>query len=148
MKQKLIWILSLALLVLGACSGDRIYENYQGLESQKWNVIDTIHFELPKHPVGHTILGIKYTHDYKYRNLYVRYILKDSLNQVLESQLLDIPLFESVSGKPLGKGFGSTYTKYDTLPLQNLDYHSVSFTQYMRLDTLPGIEAVGIKLVH
>jgi gliding motility-associated lipoprotein GldH len=138
----------LVLWVLTSCSNNRLYEEYTGIEDQLWNIADTLQFEIPSGLSGQTILGIKYTQEYGYRNLYLRYELKDSLNNLLESQLLNIPLFESTSGKPLGKGFGSTYTKYDTLPLKLQQYHSIRFIQYMRIDELPGIEAVGIKLIR
>lgn len=136
-------------LSLVSCDSNRIFEEYQALESQTWNVQDTVTFEFP-YPIedGETILGIKYNQDYEYRNLYVRYFLKDSLGNNIENQLLNIPLFESTSGKPLGKGYGSTFTKYDTIPLiTQKEFHSIQFLQYMRIDDLIGIEAVGVKKV-
>jgi hypothetical protein len=72
--------------------------------------------------------------------------LKDSLGQSVETKLLDIPLFESKTGKPLGDGYGGTFTKYDTLPLDNT-FSSIHLIQYMRVDELSGIETVGLKVL-
>ena len=57
-------------------------------------------------------------------------------------------LFDPKSGEPLGEGFGNSYTRYDTLPfLFDQQTKSVTLLQYMRQDLLPGVEAVGIKIL-
>jgi gliding motility-associated lipoprotein GldH len=134
---------------LNSCDQNRIFEEYKAIESKTWNIQDTVSFEFP-YPIedGETILGIKYNQDYEYRNLYLRYFLVDSLGNNIENQLLEIPLFESTSGKPTGKGFGNTFTKYDTLRLiTRTKFYSIQFVQYMRIDDLVGIEAIGVKKV-
>ena len=105
---------------LVACSGNREFEVYQGMDAFSWNIQDTIAFNMESPlPEGPSILAVKYNNNYPYRNLYVRYILTDTLGEVMESELINIALFESTSGRPLGKGYGSTFTKYDTLAFQN-----------------------------
>lgn len=132
---------------LAGCNGDRLFEKYEGLKSGTWPVSDTVSFEVSKVSVPNkTLVGIKYTKDYEFRNLYLRYILKDSLGQTIETKLLDIPLFDSKTGRPLGDGYGSTFTRYDTLPIEN-QYSSIHFLQYMRVEELAGIETVGVKVV-
>ncbi|MCH6235214.1 gliding motility lipoprotein GldH [Cognataquiflexum rubidum] len=139
-------ILAIGFLLAG-CNGNRVFEEYEGLKSGTWHVSDTVSFEVPKlQGPNSTLVGIKYTKDYGFRNLYVRYILKDSLGKEIETKLLDIPLFESTTGQPLGEGYGGTFTKYDTLPLDNA-YSSIHLVQYMRVEELPGIETVGLKVV-
>jgi len=141
-----VWIFGIGFLLAG-CNGDRIFEEYEGLKSGTWHVSDTVSFEVGNLPVPNkTLVGIKYTKDYGFRNLYLRYILKDSLGQSVETKLLDIPLFESKTGKPLGDGYGGTFTKYDTLPLDNT-FSSIHLIQYMRVDELSGIETVGLKVL-
>ncbi len=149
--NKYRWFDLLWILLLGqfSCDQNRVFEEYKGMETESWQIQDSVSFtfshDLPHGPV---ILGIKYNRDYEYHNLYVRYLLKDSLDGIVENQLLDVPLFDSKSGKPLGDGYGSTYTKYDTLPLKtDENYASISLIQYMRTDELRGIEAVGIKRI-
>jgi gliding motility-associated lipoprotein GldH len=146
MNLRLLGLLLSGFLFI-SCAGDRLFEEYEGLKSGTWHVSDTVSFEVSKISVPNkTLVGIKYTKDYEFRNLYLRYILKDSLGQTVETKLLDIPLFESKSGKPLGNGFGSTFTRYDTLPL-GTSYSSIHLIQYMRMEELSGIETVGVKVV-
>jgi gliding motility-associated lipoprotein GldH len=146
-KTKIISLL-LCVLMFG-CDNDRLFEKYQGMETGAWNIADTVSFNLPKISVPNkAIVAIKYNDDYEFRNLYLTYILKDSLDQVIESQLLEVPLFDNKSGKPLGSGFGNTFTKYDTLPLSGIKpFTKVELLQYMRVDEIAGIEAVGVKFV-
>lgn len=140
------------LFILGglvACSSNREFEVYQGMDELSWNIQDTIAFNMESPlPEGPSILAVKYNNNYPYRNLYVRYILTDSLGEVMESELINIALFESTSGRPLGKGYGGTFTKYDTLAFQNPEpYQKIEFLQYMRLEDVEGIEAIGLKRI-
>lgn len=148
LKSKVILLL-LCVIMIG-CDQSRLFEKYHGMESGIWNAADTVSFEIPELMESHkSIVGIKYNNEYEFRNLYLTYILKDSLGQTIESQLIEIPLFESTSGKPLGSGFGNTFTKYDTLPLQTGEHYSkIQLLQYMRVDQIEGVEAVGIKIVR
>lgn len=133
--------------LLAACQTDRIFEEYRGMNGSEWKVADTVRFKPNvKDEKFAVVLGVKYNNDYDYRNLYVRYTIQDSLGHTIDSKLMDVPLFESASGRPLGKGFGSTFTKYDTLPISQ-SFTSIELLQYMRIDTLQGIEAVGVKVV-
>lgn len=146
MKKTGILLALCGLLV--ACQTDRIFEEYQGMNGSEWKVADTVRFKPNvKDEKFAVVLGVKYNNDYDYRNLYVRYTIQDSLGQTIDSKLMDVPLFESASGKPLGKGFGSTFTKYDTLPISQA-FTTIELLQYMRVDTLQGIEAVGVKVVR
>lgn len=137
------------MLSIFSCDGRRTFEKYEGFETQSWQIQDTVSFtmDIPV-PTGPSILAVKYNEVYEFRNLYLRYRTLDSLGNVIESQLVNIPLFENTSGKPLGKGFGSTFTRYDTLPLtSNKPYHRIQFLQYMRVEDLKGLEAIGLKRV-
>jgi len=149
MRISLFIGLLLVLLSFSNCSGDREYEQYQGLEDLSWGLQDTISFKMGNPlPEGPTILAIKYNNEFPYRNLYVRYVLRDSSNQIFESNLINIPLFENTTGKPLGKGYGSHYSRYDTVLLASkIPYSKIQFIQYMRLEDLKGIESIGLKRV-
>lgn len=148
-----LWLgITLYLPLLYSCDSQRILEEHQGVKDQSWAIDDTVSFHIngkEESPVI-TTLHIKYNEDYDYHNLYVRYFLKDSLGNILENELLDMLLFDPKSGKPLGKGFGNSYTRTDTLPLIQLSQKStykVQFVQYMRNEDLNGIEAVGLKII-
>lgn len=129
-----------------ACGGH--YEKYQGMEDLSWHLQDTVSFIVDKKDsTAIPMVGVKYTEDYSYRNLYIQYVLKDSAGGTLKSDLFNIPLFEQTNGKPLGDGFGGTYTKYDTIPIDTiLNFTQIDFIHYMRVERLEGIEAIGLRI--
>jgi gliding motility-associated lipoprotein GldH len=134
-----------------ACDSDRIFEEYKGMESVHWDLSDTVVFQLGPIKTERVIgsIGIRYNDSFEFHNLYVRYLLKDSLGQNLGDSLINIELFDSKTGKPLGDGFGNVFTIYDTIPLTLLHENQglqVQFIQYMRKEQLKGIEAVGLKI--
>lgn len=144
--------IGLLFLLLGSnsCSNDRIFEEFQALDSAAWSASDSVDFDLNAVDLTNrtSLIAIRFNESYKFSNCYVRIISKDSSHLILEDRLVNMPLFDSKSGKPLGKGFGNTITKYDTIPFQ-LDQRTYSITllQYMREDQLSGIEAVGFKIL-
>jgi gliding motility-associated lipoprotein GldH len=134
-----------------SCSGDRLFEDFKPIETGSWDVSDSISFELNELDLENrtTLIAVRFNENYSYSNCYIRVIGMDSLNKVIENKLINVPLFDSKSGKPLGKGFGNTYTRYDTIPfLLNTETKKVTFVQYMRQNQLNGIEAIGIKILR
>ncbi|WP_439483907.1 gliding motility lipoprotein GldH [Cyclobacterium plantarum] len=138
------------LFLLSGCNGDRLYESFEDFPNQSWLVSDTVSFSLDSLPPDVSKMlsvGIRYNDSYEYHNLYLRYLLRDSLNNVMLDSLVNLQLFDSKSGQPLGSGFGNRRTLYDTLPANQLATPArVEFIQYMRKDTLTGIESVGLKI--
>lgn len=150
-EKRLTLLVFLSILLIAvSCDQGRLYESFQDINSQRWLVTDTLSFEVDSlettAPVTTTV-GIRYNDSYEYHNLYVRYVLKDSLQNIQIDSLLNIGLFDSKTGVPLGKGFGNRRTLYDTLPGNELPFgSSIHLIQYMRKDTLKGIESIGIKI--
>lgn len=149
-KSYILFVLA-GLLI--ACNPDRIFEDYQGMETLQWAISDTVTFELDPEKTEQVLptIGIRYNDQYEYHNLYVKFLMTDSLGVSLQDSLINIELFDSKTGEPLGEGFGNVFTKYDTLPFGNLDenrFVRIHFLQYMRKEQIDGIEAVGLKIVH
>ena len=149
--NKLLVLTCLSALFFGSsCSGDRVYEEFHSFNTQSWNEKDSIAFDLSelKQKSGTNLIGITFTEIFPFSNFYIRVISEDSSGVILDNKLVNIPLFDSKSGKPKGNGFGSTYTFYDTLPFQISENTSkLIYLQYMRQDNLPGVEAVGFKIL-
>lgn len=148
-KVKNILFLLLVMLAFG-CSDDRIYEDFQAIPSGNWGMQDTLRFDLGNLDLTgrKSMIAVRFNEGYPFSNCYVRIISYDSAGIILENKLINVPLFDSKSGEPLGKGMGSTYTKYDTLPFSfKPETRSLTFLQYMRTDQLTGIEAVGLKIL-
>jgi gliding motility-associated lipoprotein GldH len=131
---------------LSACNPDRVFEYFQGLQPLRWGIADTVGFETEIDPQGHTIsFAVRYNEDYEYHNLYVKYLVTDSVTANTEEKLVNLQLFDPKTGKPLGRGFGNTFTLYEPLPVEQPGQR-IQFIQYMRQKELPGIEAVGFKI--
>ncbi|TDQ18452.1 gliding motility-associated lipoprotein GldH [Algoriphagus boseongensis] len=149
-NKLVIWGLLLSFGALVSCDGNRAFEEFHAFPGETWTLTDTVKFELNKEPneLGETLIGVRFNENYPFSNLYVNFWVNDSSGNVLETKLLNIPLFDSKSGKPIGKGFGDTFTKFDTLrfPL-NEKGRSITILQYMRKEEVEGIEAIGIKIL-
>ncbi|GMQ29678.1 gliding motility lipoprotein GldH [Algoriphagus confluentis] len=146
-----VWIgLVFFTFMLSSCSGDRLYEEFHPIEGDSWQVTDTLLYQIG--PLGTEqkldLIAIRYTDLYPYSNLYIRILMEDSIGKPLDNKLINIPLFDTKSGRPYGKGFGSTFIQYDTLPIQfPKEASRIRVVQYMRKEEVAGIEAVGIKIV-
>lgn len=143
-------LLGMALLLF-ACGKDRIYEEYHSFPSGNWEESDSIKFDLTSLDTvrGQAILGVRYTEDYPFSNCYIKVIYRDSSKVVLEDSLWNVPIFDKQTGKPIGDGFGNTFTTFDTLSFPfPASTREVIFLQYMRQPQLEGIEAVGFKVIN
>ncbi|WP_073097016.1 gliding motility lipoprotein GldH [Cyclobacterium lianum] len=142
--------LVISLILLSGCNGNRIYESFEEFPDQHWLVADTVSFTVDSLPAaGPKLLsvGIRYNDSYEYHNLYMRFLLRDSLNNIQLDSLINLQLFDPKTGQPLGSGFGNRRVLYDTLPSSQLPVSArVQFIHYMRKDTLMGIESVGFKI--
>lgn len=138
--------------VVLACDPQRVYEFHHELQGGTWHISDTLEFsfdEMRGFPKK-AVVGIRYSDEYDYHNLYMRYIFSDSLGEVQFDSLINLALFQTKTGKPLGGGFGKNYTKFDTLPMvfDSLTVPSkASLIHYMREESLDGVSSVGLKLL-
>lgn len=138
------------LLISTSCSEARMYEQFYSFEDISWSEQDSALFDLRELSSleGKSLIAVKYTEDYSYSNCYIRVVARDSSKKILQNKLLNVPIFDSKSGHPLGEGFGNTFTKYDTIPFDlPVETKEVVLVQYMRQVELPGIKAIGFKLL-
>ena len=138
------------LLISTSCSEARMYEQFYSFEDISWSEQDSALFDLRELSSleGKSLIAVKYTEDYSYSNCYIRVVARDSSKKILQNKLLNVPIFDSKSGHPLGEGFGNSFTKYDTLPFDLSEgTKEVVLVQYMRQPELNGIQAVGFKMI-
>ncbi|HSI78746.1 MAG TPA: gliding motility lipoprotein GldH [Lunatimonas sp.] len=138
--------------VLSSCNTNRVYEDYRDFEDGSWELEDTVSFKIQEIQPQSTIpvVSIRYTDAYEFHNLYIRFVQEDSTASILQDTLVNIPLFDSKTGRPIGKGFGNRHTVYDTLLGTGKIFPEttqITIWQYMRKERLEGIESVGIKLL-
>jgi gliding motility-associated lipoprotein GldH len=134
-------------LLLFSCGKDRVFEEYHSFETTSWEESDSNLSSLDSLK-GQAIIGVRYTEAYPFSNCYIKVIYRDSSKVVLVDSLWNVPIFDKQTGKPIGDGFGNTFTTYDTLSFPfPASTREVIFLQYMRQPQLEGIEAVGFKVV-
>ncbi len=142
-------VIGIALLLFG-CGEERMYEEYHSFDADSWQETDSISFDLSDLDSvrGKAVVGIRYTEEYPFSNCYIKLIVQDSRCVVLMDSLWNVPIFDRQTGKPIGQGFGNTFTTYDTLPITiPTKATKVIVLQYMRQAELQGIEAVGLKVL-
>ncbi len=140
----------LSLTLACSCSGDRVFEEFYSFDSRSWSEKDTATFDLKEIAAknGKKLIAVRYSEAYPFSNCYIRVVCRDTAGIILDNKLINVPLFDSKSGQPTGKGFGNTFTLYDTLPFEVPEHtREICLVQYMRQERLPGLEAVGLKIL-
>jgi len=146
------FLLALTIVLIVSCTNDdRMYEDFKRIPTSNWGMTDSLHFDLSQveWPASQHLIAVKYNEEYAFSNCYIRVISRDSLDSIIDNKLINLHLFDPKTGEPLGEGFGSSNTRYDTLPFGfPLTTKSVTLLQYMRQEKLPGVEAVGLKMLR
>lgn len=150
-KTSLI-ILILAMM-FASCDQNKVYDTYVDLENGIWKVdtLPTYNFEIEDETVAYNIsYNIRYAEVYPYYNLYMKYFLEDSLNNIIGSELQEILLFDKKTGTPLGEGLGDIFDR-EVLIFEDFKFpargnYTFKVKQFMRVDNLPGIMSFGLKI--
>lgn len=142
------------LLVSFACTEDRFYEDNYDFNNRIWTIDEVANFSVEVDSTGipyQLFINIRNTIDYPYRNMYVQYTLLDSTD-IVEQKLINLKLFESKSGKPLGKSQSGIFSHQillnDSVYFPTKGNYRLQFKQYMRRDSLPGMVSTGVKLLR
>ncbi|EIM76904.1 gliding motility-associated lipoprotein GldH [Nitritalea halalkaliphila LW7] len=145
MIKKGLLAFGVGLLCL-ACNQNRHFEIHQGLPAGRWLAGDTLRYSPGVDILPGTLwLSPRYTSEYPYRNLYVRYLLLDSAGQVIEENLHNLALFHPQTGEPLGTGFGKSFSLSDSVQINSEGGKELLLLQYMRREDLSGVEGFGIR---
>jgi gliding motility-associated lipoprotein GldH len=141
-------------VVLWACSDSRVYEQVIDFDKQEWIITDkpSFEFEIDDTNSKYNIFGdLRNAVSYPYARFYFTYYLQDSSGVEIQKKLMGEYLFDAKTGKPSGKsGIGDLYD-HRFLLLQNYQFpkpgkYKIVLEQFMRMDTLPGIVAIGIRV--
>lgn len=144
----------LLVLIVIACDSNRIYEDYKDFKDRSWKINEptTFDFQITDASKKYNLLmEIRNSLDYPYSRLFVNYNLKGSDSLSLSKEMIAVNLFDQKTGKPLGSsGIGDIYDHQFSV-LKNYSFkksgaYRMSFQQFMRQDTIPGILAVGFRL--
>lgn len=137
-----------------ACDSNRVYEDYKEFNSRKWLLSDSAVFEFQITDTSkkyNLLFNVRNSIDYPYSRLFVNYKLSSADKKVISAKMFSGYLFDQKTGKPFGSsGIGDIYDN-QILLLRNYSFHQagnyrVRFEQFMRMDTLPGILAAGLRV--
>ncbi|MEQ8359093.1 MAG: gliding motility lipoprotein GldH [Cytophagales bacterium] len=154
MKIKSCYFGLVIVVFLSACGENTVYQNNVDLSSGKWASQQNILFDFDVEDTTGAY-NIAYTLrnglDYPYYNLYLKYSLKDSSGGTISSGLQELILMNKKSGKPYGSGFGDKYD-HQFISLRNFKFpytgkYYFNIVQYMRIDSLPELYSVGLKVI-
>jgi gliding motility-associated lipoprotein GldH len=141
-------------VVFSACDQSRVYEQNTDFTQRYWMVNEKPEFEFTIDQPGdhYTLYGnIRNSISYPYARIFFNYYLQDSTGAEIEKKLVTQYLFDAKTGKPFGNsGLGDIYDHSFEL-LKNYQFkhrgkYKIKLEQLMRVDTLPGILAVGVRI--
>jgi len=146
-------VILLGLSSLFACDPNRIMEVNYEFEDRWWHKDSVKSFSIEIIESGnHNIyFNIRNTEAYPYHNIFITYFLEDSLGRILETELVDNNLFNPKTGFPYGKsGIGDVFDhQFQILNNHHLagpSTYTLKIHQFMRLDSLPEIVSIGIRV--
>ena len=150
--MRLLFNILCLTFLLFSCTEDRYFEENHDFEDKNWKMEESadFNFEIDSIELPYQVkLNIRNTMDYPYRNLYVKYQLRDS-NYVMEDQLLNIKLFEAKTGKPYGNHQSDIYSHQlilqDSVYFPKKGIYQIDLKQYMREKELEGLVSAGIRI--
>jgi len=151
--QKIIPWLILIVIVTYACNPNRIYERNVKFSDRIWNKDSAaiFMFEIVDINTDYKFyFNLRNTILYPYQNIYLTYSMEDTLGNVYDSDLTNINLFDSKTGEPFGSGMGDIfdhqYLVIEDYQFNNPGTYLFRIKQYMRMDSLPEIMSVGLRI--
>ncbi len=137
-----------------ACDDTRVYEQITDFDQRQWVVTEKPQFEflIDQVNVKYNLYGdVRNSVSYPYSRFFFTYYLLDSTGKEVQKDMITEHLFDPKTGKPHGKsGVGDLYDHRFLLlkeyQFKNKGKYTMVFEQFMRMDTLPGILAVGLRV--
>ncbi len=150
---KLMWLPLLVLLC--SCDRDRVFEENIELQNYEWPVANepSFTFEITDEKQAYDVfINVRNSATYPYHNLYAKHILYGADGKMINSALHNLYLSDPKTGKPTGKGMGDIFD-HRVRFLRNVMFtrpgkYTIKLQQYMRVDPLPGIMAVGLRVAN
>lgn len=142
------------LFIMSRCDDRRIYEYSHDFKERAWHVADTSRFEFAIKDTGkkyNVFYIVRNSLDYPYARLFVQYAMRDTTGVEIHKKLVTSYLFDQKTGKPFGQSglgdiFDHRFILEDHFEFQRPGTYEVTLQQSMRLDTLPGILSVGVRI--
>ncbi len=145
-------IITLLSLCLGSClPGHNDYSDYQQLPIDGWVYNSPVTFTPTGEDSiaqGSLSLGLRHTNEYPYSNLYLEMAYEDTTG-TSRLDTLNITMADRY-GRWCGKGVGTDFQLIDTINphFTRIAGSPIRVRHIMRVDTLRGIDMVGIEFIQ
>lgn len=148
------WLLGIAIgLSMVSCDTSRVFERNDDFENRVWAAEDThtFLFTIDDTQADYEVmLNVRNSLIYPYQNLYTTISIEDSTGAEIYQTLKNTSLFDEKTGEPLGSGLGDIFD-HQSLVVTNFRFpyegtYTAFVTQSMRMDSLPEIMSVGIRV--
>jgi len=143
-----------AIIILFSCDSSRLFELNVDLENRIWLAEDPKVFDFMVSDVSNKYniyFNVRNTMDYPHYNIYISFLLTDSLNNILQEDLRNFRLFDPKTGEPHGQsGLGDIFD-HQFLLLEDFTFDvpgskKLKLHQFMRYDSLPDIVSTGVRI--
>jgi len=141
-------------IVWCGCDSRRVFENNIEFRNRNWKIAEPVQFEFQIADTSgkyNLLMNIRNSLDYPYARIFVNYDLQKQDSTSLNKRMIAEYLFDQKTGKPFGtSGIGDIYDHQFPI-LKNYSFekagaYKITLNQFMRMDTIPGILAVGIRV--
>lgn len=150
-RIKILSCCLLLFLLVAACDSKKVYEDDHSFEGKSWsmNELPEFGFEIEEAGLKNVIFKFRNELGYPYQNLYVKYYLYDGNGNELRSDLINLQLFDEVTGAPLGEGnsiFQYTRPLLESYNFSEPGQYNIRIAHYMRTEELAGSLSAGIRI--
>jgi gliding motility-associated lipoprotein GldH len=151
--MRIYFSIAAILILLVGCDSKRVFEDNVEFRDRNWKITQPVQFEFQiadSSKKYNVLMNIRNSLDYPYARIFVNYDLKKDSTQ-LNKKMISEYLFDQKTGKPFGtSGIGDIYDHQFQI-LKNYSFEKVGvykirLEQFMRMDTIPGIIAIGIRV--
>lgn len=149
-----LWALSHIVIVtlMTGCNTGSLYEETRDLKNRQWRADSVFTYQFNAADSVQAVdlyFTVRNTPAYPFYNLYVKYRVMDSMFVTVDSGLAHVNLFEPKTGEPYGSGVGGIFSHIFPLATNltlNQGSYRLELEQNMRIDSIPGIVSVGVKV--
>lgn len=150
--MRIVFCAVLIAFMVVSCDSNRVYEKNVDFKDRSWKITEPASFEFQITDTTkkyNLLMDVRNSIEYPYARLFVNFDLKKD-KEILSKELISFYLFDQKTGKPFGtSGIGDIYDhQFSILKDKALKKgtYQVTFQQFMRQDTIPGILAVGLRV--
>lgn len=151
--RALVVAIFFSLLII-SCDSKRVFEDNAEFKDRSWKINQPVKFDFQISDTVrkyNVLLNVRNSLDYPFARLFVNYELKYQDSTSLSKKMIANYLFDQKTGKPFGtSGIGDIYDHQFPV-LESYSFHkpgiySIKVDQFMRMDTIPGMLAVGVRV--